>query len=398
MAVTTLFPETTVGFTLNESVGLYTFGFSPSPVTLVGGETYNFVWDGEEWNCTAVLFEGEGAVVLGNLSLFSSDYEDTKEPFIVMCAVDGSFVEIGTKETDATHTIAIYQGEEDGLVIQNRYGEDETYIGAEIVRIRKTDGNIQTFSKGETMEKTVELDFSNGGMVITPDADKLFNSVTIPKPSTLIAENIRENVEVAGVKGALVDNAQEELNVELDFSSGDMEITADEGKVFSKVNIPLPETLIPANIAEGVNVAGVIGALAAGGGGGAVYASGSFAGNDSYVTVEHNLGVVPDILIVNTASNPATTTSACIKTIVAFSDAMKTLLNVPWYQLGALVRKATGSSYYGFSYPEAMTSDMTGTGGQINNVTETSMTVGLGTTYRTGSSKTYYWFAIGGLT
>ena len=60
---------------------------------------------------------------------------------------------------------------------------------------------------------------------------------------------------------------EETKEVLLDFSSGDMEVVPTTGKVFSKITIPQPENLLPENIAEGVNVAGIVGVLAAGGGG-----------------------------------------------------------------------------------------------------------------------------------
>lgn len=52
-----------------------------------------------------------------------------------------------------------------------------------------------------------------------------------------------------------------ETTVNLDFSSGDMEVTPAEGKVFEKVSIPAPTNLIPENIAEGVDIAGIVGSL-----------------------------------------------------------------------------------------------------------------------------------------
>jgi hypothetical protein len=86
--------------------------------------------------------------------------------------------------------------------------------------------------------------------------------------------------------------------VDLDFSGGDMVVTPEEGKVFSSLNIPAPENLIPQNIAEGVNIAGIIGAMVAGAGGPEVrIASGSFSGIRTPYTVEHNLGVIPDFVI-----------------------------------------------------------------------------------------------------
>ena len=59
---------------------------------------------------------------------------------------------------------------------------------------------------------------------------------------------------------------EETKEVLLDFSGGDMEVVPTTGNVISKVTIPQPENLLPENIAEGVNVAGIVGVLAASGG------------------------------------------------------------------------------------------------------------------------------------
>lgn len=59
-----------------------------------------------------------------------------------------------------------------------------------------------------------------------------------------------------------------EKTIDPDFSTGDMEVIPEEGQVFSKVGISKPDNLIPGNIAEGVDIAGIVGTLASGGGGG----------------------------------------------------------------------------------------------------------------------------------
>lgn len=56
--------------------------------------------------------------------------------------------------------------------------------------------------------------------------------------------------------------------IDPDFSSGNMDVEIPEGKLIAELTIKKPPALVPANIAEGVEIAGIIGALAAGGGGG----------------------------------------------------------------------------------------------------------------------------------
>lgn len=52
-----------------------------------------------------------------------------------------------------------------------------------------------------TETKTVEPDFSNGNQTITPSAGKVFSSVTLTKPATLLPENIKKGVIIFGIEG-----------------------------------------------------------------------------------------------------------------------------------------------------------------------------------------------------
>lgn len=52
-----------------------------------------------------------------------------------------------------------------------------------------------------TETKTVEPDFSNGNQTITPSAGKVFSSVTLTKPATLLPENIKKGVIICGIEG-----------------------------------------------------------------------------------------------------------------------------------------------------------------------------------------------------
>ncbi len=57
----------------------------------------------------------------------------------------------------------------------------------------------------------------------------------------------------------------EKLNVNLDFSQGDMTVVPEAGKLINRVDIQKPATLVPENIAKDVNVAGVVGTHEGGG-------------------------------------------------------------------------------------------------------------------------------------
>lgn len=59
-----------------------------------------------------------------------------------------------------------------------------------------------------TEEKTVELALADGNQVLTPTAGKNFSKVTITKPATLLPENIKKGVTIAGVVGTYETPAQ----------------------------------------------------------------------------------------------------------------------------------------------------------------------------------------------
>ena len=90
--------------------------------------------------------------------------------------------------------------------------------------------------------------------------------------------------------------------VEPDFSAGDMAVEIPDGELVTGLTITKPETLIPENIAAGVNIAGVLGSFS--GGAGVLAAAGTYQPEiTGRITVTHGLGAVPDfILVVSDAS------------------------------------------------------------------------------------------------
>lgn len=54
-----------------------------------------------------------------------------------------------------------------------------------------------------TEERTVELSMPSGNQVILPTSSKGMRKVTIQKPDTLLAENIKKDVVIGGVTGGL---------------------------------------------------------------------------------------------------------------------------------------------------------------------------------------------------
>lgn len=52
-----------------------------------------------------------------------------------------------------------------------------------------------------TETKTVEPNFSKSSQILTPTEGKVFSSVTLTKPATLLPENIKKGVIICGIKG-----------------------------------------------------------------------------------------------------------------------------------------------------------------------------------------------------
>ena len=113
---------------------------------------------------------------------------------------------------------------------------------------------------GDEMEKTVDLAMADGEQVIEADADTVMTKVTVNKPATMLPENIKKDVKIGGITGTFVGDGQEKT-VALSMTSGDQVIEADEGTVLSRVTVTKPDALVPENIKNGTDVAGVIGSL-----------------------------------------------------------------------------------------------------------------------------------------
>lgn len=95
--------------------------------------------------------------------------------------------------------------------------------------------NVDTAKPEQT--KTVDLAMASGNQVVTPDSGKVLTQVTINKPSTLVAGNIKSGVSIGGVTGTL-EAAKEEQTKTIEITSnGTTKITADSGKVLSEVTV-----------------------------------------------------------------------------------------------------------------------------------------------------------------
>ena len=115
--------------------------------------------------------------------------------------------------------------------------------------------------------KTVDLNMATGNQTVLPDEGMTLSSATIIKPDTMIPENIKVGVNIGGVVGAApTPKVEQTKTVDLDMAAGNQTINPDEGKVLSSAVVTKPTTLVAENIKKDVNIGGVIGTLEGGAG------------------------------------------------------------------------------------------------------------------------------------
>lgn len=375
-------------------------------ITVVIGEIYQVYWNGILHECVAsyVDFSGNDAIGLGNLSMIGLG-EDTGEEFVIGIVLGTPAVIAEWDIGEPYHTLAIYQ-ETVGvdIVLKDLNGDDIVYEGVNKVALTDVDGNDVIFSEGELMEGIeIDLDMSSGDQTVEAPEGYLVKKATIKKPETLRPENILQDVDIAGVVGTHKTSTPKETTIEPDFSEGDMVVTPEDGTMFSKVTIPTPDTLIPENIADGINIAGIIGTLTAGGGGNVKIASGTVKGNGyGAATVDHNLGVIPDLFFAYIATSgavPSTASSNVLTMCFFMSSALKNTLGWSYGMIAVTPSSTSKKVYHGRS---SNTLDVSPHATEFGgSVTTKSLTFGggLGNTsaYSVHSSYGYGWFAIGGL-
>lgn len=349
--------------------GVYMFMVETS-ATFSDGDIVTVTIDGTEYERTA--FTVYDTVVIGNTMVLGVG-EDTGEPFIIGVE-DGSLLICTTLSGD-THTVSIVKG--------------------------ATTPKLVPFTYGEVLEGVeVSPDFSNGDEKLSAPTGKLIREATILKPENLTPENIVKDVEIAGVVGAYIPKS-EEVTVELNMADGDQVVEQTSGVLMEKVTITKPETLIPENVAEGIDIAGIIGTLVAGGGGSGggttpVFAGGTFTGTGTKTTqytITHGLGVVPDIVFIRNNTKPQS--SRFCYAFGMHTDFVKSTALGDYKQiLGSYMSSNWMYSYaiYGI--------DTTSSGWlpYITNANEKTVSLSsLSSSCYCSTADTITWFAIGGL-
>ena len=117
-----------------------------------------------------------------------------------------------------------------------------------------------------TENQTVTADSGYDGL-----SDVTVNAVDSSIDSNITAKNIKSGVNILGVTGTLeVAKGEEEKTVDLSMASGNQVITPTSGKVINKVTITKPSTLLAENIKNGIDIGGVTGTYTGSGGSGSL--------------------------------------------------------------------------------------------------------------------------------
>lgn len=112
-------------------------------------------------------------------------------------------VPTGTKSITANGEANIKEFEKVNVNVQPKLQEKATTVNGPVVADSGYDGlsKVTVSVATPTEEKTVELALGAGDQVVTPATGKHLSKVTITKPATLLPENIKKGVVIAGVTG-----------------------------------------------------------------------------------------------------------------------------------------------------------------------------------------------------
>lgn len=237
MKTTPLFEEQTVeGFSYHSAYGCYKYDVRPVPGSLADGQEYIVLWDGKKYTRTAFGFaaaDGSNCVGIGNP--LAAGGEDNGDKFAIVYDQTHNYMYFFSLETDSSHVIGLYIIEEeviDGIVIRDPLGRTVTYGEYKKIILNRSSGKKTIYSEGENIGTvSIDLDFSDDkDMVVNSAEGTLMDSVNIKKPETLIPENIPEGTNIAGVIGSKKINTTIDISTELEMNN--LLVAENVGKVY----------------------------------------------------------------------------------------------------------------------------------------------------------------------
>lgn len=87
------------------------------------------------------------------------------------------------------------------IILKDKSGTDIEYSEKKWLGVPDTNGEIQYFAKGTPTTKEIELDFTDGHMIVPADNNTVMTEITINRPKKLIPANIVDGVKIAGIEG-----------------------------------------------------------------------------------------------------------------------------------------------------------------------------------------------------
>lgn len=157
----TILPEQSITFS-DVGSGLYYASIS-GQFPIAAGATTTTIWDGVSYDCAVNDFNG--VLAWGNLSILGRG-DDTGEPFVMIDSNNGSEIGIGTKSTEASHTVEAFSSSQtpaDGSIMQVVNGAWQPVVpssgGAEVLpfTVKLSLKSDQTISQGSA--RAVTLNF-----------------------------------------------------------------------------------------------------------------------------------------------------------------------------------------------------------------------------------------------
>ena len=202
MAREALLIESEFEFSYISDFNIYGHIVNTPSFVLEDGCEYAVIWEGKEYIRTAFSFvssDKSECVAVGNT--MAAGGKDNQDPFAIVYDTTHNYLYYLSTDLESSHKIAIYICYKDGIVIRNSRGKSITYGEYDKLLVNRSSGAKTIYSKGEAEETTIDLDFSNGDMAVRPDDGKLWSKVSIQVPDRLKPENIAKDVVVAGIVG-----------------------------------------------------------------------------------------------------------------------------------------------------------------------------------------------------